>query len=44
MLINSQMRILYQSGIVLCGLKTNDISPSLLISSLANQAKEYRGE
>ena len=39
MLINSQMRILHQSGIVLCGLKTNDISPSLLISSLANQAK-----
>lgn len=30
MLINSQMRILHQSGIVLCGLKTNDISPSLL--------------
>ena len=43
MLINSQMRILHQSDIVLCGLK-NDISPSLLISSLANQAKGYRGE
>lgn len=44
MLINSQMRILYQSGIILCGLKTNDISSSLLIPSLANQAKGYRGE
>lgn len=44
MLINSQMRILHQSGIVLCRLKTTDISSSLLISSLANQAKGYRGE
>lgn len=44
MLINSQMRILHQSGIALCGLKTNDISSSLLISNLANQAKWYRGE
>ncbi len=44
MLINSQMRILHQSDIVLCGLKKNDISPSLFISSLANQAKGYRGE
>ncbi len=43
MLINSQMRILHQSGIVLCRLKTNDISSSLL-SNLANQAKGYRGE
>ncbi len=44
MLINSQMRILHQSGIVLCRLKTNDISSSLLISVLANQAKGYSGE
>lgn len=44
MLINSQMRILHQLGIVLCGLKKNDISSFLLISSLANQALEYKGE
>lgn len=44
MLINSQMRILHQSGIVLSGLKTNNISSSLLISGLANQAKEHKGE
>ena len=44
MLINSQMRILHQSGIALCGLKKSDISSSLLITILANQAKGYRGE
>ncbi|CAI3117838.1 hypothetical protein MWMV7_MWMV7_01037 [Acinetobacter calcoaceticus] len=44
MLINSQMRILHQSGIVLCGLKKNDISSFLLISSLASQAMEHKGE
>lgn len=44
MLINSQMRILHQSGIVLCGLKKNDITSFLLISNLANQAMGYRGE
>lgn len=44
MLINSQMRILHLSGMVLCQLKKNDISSSLLISSLANQAKEHKGE
>lgn len=44
MLINSQMRILHQSGIVLCGLKKNDISLFLLISGLASQAMGFRGE
>jgi len=44
MLINSQMRILHQSGIALCGLKKNDISLFLLISSLASQAMGLRGE
>lgn len=44
MLINSQMRILHQSSIVLCGLKKNDISLFLLISSLASQSMGFRGE
>lgn len=44
MLINSQMRILHQSDIVVCRLKTNDISSLLLMSNLANQALEYKGE
>lgn len=44
MLINSQMRILHQSSIVLCGLKKNDIFLPLLISNLANQAMGHRGE
>jgi|GEM_PF-6925475 len=44
MLINSQMRILNQSGMQLCGLKKNDIFLPLLISNLANQAMGHRGE
>lgn len=44
MLINSQMRILHQSGMALCGLNKNDISLLLFIFNMARQAMGHRGE